>query len=383
MKADLSARLSRLKKVKSIQNIPKQAASASISDEEIKIPPGWTALDRDVWKREIRMPDPLANLNLSTYLAPSDIPREDWLFFDTETTGLSGGAGTTAFLIGLGRSEGTDFIMTQYFLRDYPGEPLMLNFLKEDFKRAGLLISYNGKSYDSPLLRTRFLMNRIPFEFAEQLDLLYPVRKLYRRTLPNCRLGTAETFLLQNPRQGDIPGSEIPDMWFNFLKDNNADSMSQVFEHNRLDIVRMADLLTYLENVLSHPEEQKPFRDLFALGRFLTERDNPLGIELLEQAIRKGDPRAEAYLSVYWKRRGEWDRAVGLWESILRKRSGLYAGTELAKYLEHHRKNLSSALIIVDRLLRELPIRDPRRKAELQHRRNRLLAKIRKQSENS
>ena len=180
----------------------------------------------------------------------------------------------------------------------------MLDLLKEDLKSSGLFISYNGKSYDSPLLQTRFLMNRMPFQFGPHLDLLYPVRRLFKRTLPNCRLGTCESFLLQKPRQGDIPGSEIPDLWFSFLRDNRPEILSQVFEHNRLDIVRMADLLVFLEETLSNPGQSRPYRDLYALGRFLTDREDPRGEEFLEMARYRGDPRAETYLSVYWKRRG-------------------------------------------------------------------------------
>ena len=379
MKPDLSARLSRLKKGKALSSFSSEPRHETAVEPVQDVPEGWTSLDRDVWRREISTPNPLSSLKESGYLIPPGIAQEKWLFFDTETTGLSGGAGNTAFLIGLGFPRGEDFLVIQYFLRDYPGEPVMLKYLKEDFARAGLFISYNGKTYDSHLLQTRFLMNRISYRFGSQLDLLYPVRQLYRRTLPDCRLGTAETFLLGMPRQGDIPGAEIPDMWFAFLKDGKAEKMETVFKHNYLDIIRMADLLTDLEKTITSPNRSTPYRDLFALGKFLIDRDDPEGITLLEQAMRRGDPRAETYLSVYWKRRGEWDRAVSLWERVLNRRPGYFAGVELAKYLEHRKKSPAEALVIVDRLIRELPIRDPDKKAELQHRRNRLLAKIRKE----
>jgi uncharacterized protein len=383
MKPDLAARLSRLKKGQAAKKPGEPKRDGAMPSTVPEPPEDWTALDRDVWKREIRSPDPFGSRNISSYLVPKGIPPSQWLFYDTETTGLSGGAGNTAFLIGLGRIQENQFLTTQYFLRDYPGEPVLLNFLKQDFSGAELFISYNGKSFDSHLLQTRFLMNRMPFQFGPQLDLLYPVRQLYRRTLPDCRLGTAEAFLLQMPRQGDIPGSEIPDIWFGFLKEGDPEPLLQVFEHNRLDIVRMADLLIYLNTVLEEPDRTRPYRDLFALGRFLTERKDPLGEELLEQALYRGDPRAEAYLSVLWKRIGEWEKAVQLWRSVLRRRPGLFAGVELAKYLEHKKRAPAEALEIVDRMLRELPLRDPEKKAALQHRRRRLIAKIRKSTENS
>ena len=382
MKPDLSARLSRLKKGKALKTTMPQVHKPDRAPDKISIPEGWETLDRDIWKKEIWSVNPLAGMKLSGFMAPCDIPMEDWLFYDTETTGLSGGAGNTAFLIGLGRVKGCDFLTTQYFLRDYPGEPVLLELLKRELEEAGLFISYNGKTYDSHLLQTRFLMNRIPFHFGPQLDLLYPVRRLYRRTLPDCRLGTAETFLLNQPRQGDIPGSEIPDIWFDFLKDGNVDLLLKVFEHNRLDIVRMADLLAVLEEQLNNPDKQNPYRDLFALGRFLLEQNSYVGEAVMEQALRKGDPRAETYLSVYWKRKGEWDKAVKLWRSILKRRPGYFAGVELAKFLEHRDKSPVEALVLVENMLRDLPLRDPVKKAELQHRRRRLIEKTRKGNEN-
>ena len=382
MKPDLSARLSRLKKGKALNSKMLPVCKEDRTTSDIPIPEGWEALDRDVWKKELWSVNPLAGMKLSGLMAPCDIPMEDWLFYDTETTGLSGGAGNTAFLVGLGRVRGNEFLTTQYFLRDYPGEPVLLELLKRELDKAGLFISYNGKTYDSHLLQTRFLMNRMPFRFGPQLDLLYPVRRLYRRTLPDCRLGTTETFLLNKPRQGDIPGSEIPDIWFNFLKDGNADLLLKVFEHNRLDIVRMADLLAVLEEQLSYPDRQCPYRDLFALGRFLLEQGSPMGESVMEQALRKGDPRAETYLSVYWKRKGEWGKAVKIWRNILQKRPGYFAGVELAKYLEHRDKSPEEALVLVEYMIRNLPLRDPAKKSELQHRRRRLVEKTRKGYEN-
>ena len=206
MKPDLSARLSRLKKGKALYSTMPPVRTAQKEQDDGTIPEGWEVIDRDVWRREIWSSNPLCRLKLSGLISPRDISVEDWLFFDTETTGLSGGAGNTAFLIGLGRVQGDEFLTIQYFLRDYPGEPLLLNLLKKELQKGKLFISYNGKTFDSHLLQTRFLMNRIPFQFGPQLDLLYPVRRLYKRTLPDCRLGTTETFLLNKPRKARYSG---------------------------------------------------------------------------------------------------------------------------------------------------------------------------------
>ncbi len=385
MKPDLSSRLNRLKQAQSLRKQTPTAEDFSLNTDEGKkpdLPEGWLSADAHVWKRVIAEPDPLAGACCSGYLTPRGIPPEKWLFFDTETTGLSGGAGNTAFLIGLGRVKNGSFLTTQYFLQDYPGESVMLSLLREEFQNTELFVSYNGKTYDSHLLQTRFLMNRMPFQFGPQLDLLYPVRQLYRRTLPDCRLGTTETFLLNKPRVGDIPGAEIPDIWFRFQKDRNHQSLEKVFEHNYLDIIRMAELLVFLESFIAGKVKNHPYGDQFALGRFLLDRGDPEGICIMEKAMKRGDPRAEAYLSVYWKRNNQWDKAVSLWEAVLRKRPGFFAGVEMAKYLEHREKDYSRALELVERLLRELPVRNPVKRAELQHRRTRLIAKISKGSEN-
>ena len=384
MKTDLSARLNRLKQTKGLPVASEtKEAVPLISSDLSDLPKGWRSAGPDVWMREVSDPNPLANLDPTGYLAPLEISPEEWLFFDTETTGLSGGAGNTAFLIGIGRVRGDRFITTQYFLKDYPGEPFLLDLLKNEFRNTGLFISYNGKSYDSHLLQTRFLMNRMPFQFGAQLDLLYPVRQLYKRTLPNCRLGTVEAFLLGNPRQGDIPGAEIPDIWFSFLKNKQSKPLLQVFNHNYLDIIRMAELLVFLEAVLRGKPQGLPYRDQFALGRFLLERGDARGLEYMESAVRRGDPRAETFLSIYWKRLGKWEKASSLWIAILQKRPGLYAGVEMAKFLEHRERDYTGALTLVEKLLRELPILNPERRAQLQHRRNRLIAKIAKEAENT
>jgi uncharacterized protein YprB with RNaseH-like and TPR domain len=161
------------------------------------------------------------------------------LFLDTETTGLAGGTGTVAFLIGLGWFEGDGFVTQQLFARDYAEERATLLHLKDQLRGRAFLVSFNGKAFDATLLATRFIMNRLadPLSGLPHLDLLHPARRLLSHRLADRRLGTLEAAVLGFEREGDIPGSEIPQRYFDWLRRRDGRLMADVFEHNRLDIL--------------------------------------------------------------------------------------------------------------------------------------------------
>ncbi len=388
MKPGLSARLARLKKAKNsspsppVAGAPPSGAYASDNAERpqeraIPLAGEWREADRDLWIKSRICPSPLRNFRSSGLLLHAYPSQEKWLFYDTETTGLSGGAGNIAFLVGIGRPEGDHFRITQYFLRDYPGEPALLNRLKQDIAGAELFISYNGKSFDRPLLESRFLMNRMPCRMGAQLDLLYPVRSLFRNRMENCRLGTAEQELLGIHRTGDIPGADIPDIWFDFIKEGRHPDMDRVMDHNDQDILSLAVLLKSLEDWLSDPE-RCPLCDAAALGRFYLDRDDPRAEAWLEKAASGGDQRGEVLFSLYLKRRGEWERAASLWEDILSKRPSLFAALELAKYKEHRQRDYRDALRLTEFLIRALPAGKNKQRNEFIHRHRRLKRKLEK-----
>jgi len=383
MKPGLSDRLSRLKKTQkdiSSAGYMNQRNSHSGGESADRTIPAtlsddWKVLEKDLWYRERRCPSPLTNFKSSGLLVENYPPRDTWLFYDTETTGLSGGAGNIAFLVGLGREEGDEFVISQYFLRDYPGEPALLEHLKTQIESSRLFISYNGKSFDKPLIETRFLMNRIGCRMGAQLDLLYPVRTFFRDAMPNCRLGTVEEMLLDIYRKDDIPGAQIPDIWFDFLKTGDHPDLDRVMHHNDMDIHSLALLLVTLENCIMEPELQ-PLMASFSLGRYLLDRgEEKRGLRLLQDAAAGGDSRAEIALSLYWKRRGDWKKALELWDSILDKRLSPYAAIEKAKYYEHRIRDISGALELTESLLTGLPLHPELRK-ELIHRRGRLERKL-------
>lgn len=385
MKPGLSDRLARLKKAKrQAPSIPRpgmacpEGSSGPGKDgegkTEIPLKGEWEEGAPDFWVKSRLCPSPLKPFRSSGLLLNDYPPQEEWLFYDTETTGLSGGAGNIAFLVGIGRPEGDMFRITQYFLRDYPGEPALLNRLKEDIAGAKLFISYNGKSFDRPLLESRFLMNRMPCRMGAQLDLLYPVRSLFRNRMENCRLGTAEEELLGIHRVGDIPGAEIPDIWFDFIKAGHHPDMDRVMEHNDQDILSLAVLVERLEHWLREPESC-PLRDAAALGRFFLDREDPRAEGWLEQSAAEGNSRGEILFSLYLKRRGEWERAAALWEGILSRRPSVFAALELAKYREHRLRDYEGALRLTELLIREIPAGKSRQREEFVHRHRRLKKK--------
>lgn len=164
------------------------------------------------------------------------------LLLDTETTGLAGGSGTVAFLVGLGRIQDQCLRVRQWLLSGFSGEPLLYERLSAELDGVDGVVTYNGKSFDLPLLRSRARLNgyRRGFDPQEHLDLLYPIRRRYRKHWPNCRLITAEHRLLGQERWDDLPGSEAPAVWLDFLQRGDPRRLVDVLRHNADDIRALA-----------------------------------------------------------------------------------------------------------------------------------------------
>jgi hypothetical protein len=282
---------------------------------------------------------------------------EDLLFLDTETTGLSGGTGTVAFLIGLGWFEGTRFILRQLFLRDYAEERAALSHLAGLAAARKALVTFNGKAFDLNLLATRFVLNRLPnpLEGLPHLDLLHPSRRLVGARMENCRLGTLEAALLGLIREDDLPGSEIPARYFRWLRTRDGSLLPDIFRHNRLDIVSLAALAVHLaELVLPEAPPAADPRDLLAGARLLADRGDRAGAgEIVTRLIARGAsalPReARAQLSLLCKQSRRRDEAARLWREMLREHPGdAFAAEELAKDLEHRGKDARGALAVVE-----------------------------------
>ena len=302
---------------------------------------------------------------------------EDLLFYDLETTGLSGGAGTVAFLAGFGWIEKNKLLINQYFLHDFPGEIDFLLLINELLVPGKILVSYNGKSFDHPLLRTRFLMKGIKLHELPEIDLLHTSRRLWKNRLPSCRLGAIEDNILGVRRINDVPGIEIPDIYFNFLKTSQPEQLEGVFKHHLQDIKSLAFLFSYMEDLWAK-QFKIPKNDKTAFGKLMIFRGRREGLELLKESFLDKDWEAGKILSIYYKRKGDFKAAADIWKEMWHNKQELFQGVELAKYYEHKTKEIELALSIVKLLMQKE--NSGRIKEALDHRSGRLERKMGNQS---
>jgi hypothetical protein len=251
------------------------------------------------------------------------------VFFDLETSGLSTGAGTLAFLAAFGlpeesspaggRGSGgglcTRIKIIQYLLLDYPGETGFLEALAREFRPSTTLVSYNGKSFDAQILKTRCLMNGLAPPVLNPLnhvDLLYSARRLWKTRLPNCSQGTVEGKILSLDREGDLPGAFAPDAWFTFLRSGDAAALLRICDHNARDILGLASLFGCLCRIAADPlgEGERYCADLEQLA-FLWQaspgagdREREAGRALMERGAALGYPRCCRKLAIEAEWRG-------------------------------------------------------------------------------
>lgn len=315
---------------------------------------------------------------------------QDALFLDTETTGLSG-AGTLAFMVGVGFFEGNAFVVRQYFLRDHGDEPAMLHLLEALAASKSHLISFNGRSFDLPLLNDRYLLNRQPPPLADMLhlDLLPLARRLWRARLESCALSDLEKRLLDVRRtHEDVPGWRIPTIYLDYLRTGDARELLGVFYHNHEDMLSMVTLTTAVMRLISQLEEQPEPLDLLSLGRWQSD----LGLVIVaEQTLRRAvqtDLSLEAFhiglhrLGLLLKQNGRRDEAVVVWQQIAATCfDDVTAHVELAKYYEWHGYELNQALFWTEQALQLVASWRNRGVAhltqqELAHRQQRLQRKL-------
>ncbi len=316
----------------------------------------------------------------------SEFICSDALFLDTETTGLAGGTGTMAFLIGLGWFEEGHFHVRQILARDFGEEKAALAHLFEVAGQKKFLITFNGKAFDINLLATRFIMNRLPGEIAllPHLDLLHPSRRILGHRLVNCRLATLEMEILGVEREGDIPGWEIPQRYFNWLRRRDPRLLKDIFEHNRLDVISMAALTAHLVEILTAQsmERHTPADDYLAAARLLLNRRDLEGAKKIldifsEQSCMGFSSLSRKKLAKLYKRTGRLNEAVQLWQEMAASQPlDFYAVSELAKWLEHRECNYAEAKILVEKALGRDNTFSEEERASLCHRLNRLNGKI-------
>ena len=270
------------------------------------------------------------------------------IYLDTETTGLAGGSGTLVFLVGLAEVKDDRLQLVQFLITSFAAESALLSELAGCLPSDGGLVSFNGKSFDAPLLATRFRMQglKAPLAGMAHLDLLHPTRRLFGQRWADCRLLTLERELLGYTRTDDLPGSEAPEAWFRYMRAGQADALVRVVEHNRQDIVSLAAGHAMLAQVVHDPHPHAV--DLHALARWWAEADETRALNLLACSGNLGDDSQRLYAHLL-RRAGRWDAAVSIWERLAEQ--GCRESLErLAKYHEHVSKDVATAARYCSRL---------------------------------
>jgi uncharacterized protein YprB with RNaseH-like and TPR domain len=210
--------------------------------------PGGTEIADGLYLVEWRRPSETSRSVGLPWGEPLEVERERLVCFDTETTGLAGGVGTKAFMIGIAQWRAGELVVRQLYLTALAGEAAMLRWFAGNLPENAIFVSYNGRSYDAPLLKGRYRLHRLahPFDERGHVDLLYPVRRAYRGVWENCRLQTIERQLLGIVREDDLPGREAPAAWLAFLRGQSSTNLARVLDHNRQDVLTLAILLDRL-----------------------------------------------------------------------------------------------------------------------------------------
>ncbi len=316
-----------------------------------------------------------------------DVHPRQALYLDTETTGLAGGSGTLAFLVGVGYLQADDFVVDQYFLRNPAAELAMLAHLDSRISRHGALVTFNGKAFDIPLLETRFAMQRVAPQFRDKqhLDLLQPARQMWRGSLVDCRLGTLEHHLLGVHRtQEDIAGFLVPQIYREYLQAGAPemhDEMRRVMYHNLHDIVSMLTLAAHLRQSFDQPSSAREHAAVAAVAErsgdyasavtgYRRAIDAELAVSLQPSAHGR---RTRAKLAASLKKLDRSHEAVEHWQ-MMAVEGDLAALTELAKHYEWKARDFASALKCAQRGLQLAA--DPITRAEFAARVARLGQKV-------
>lgn len=303
-------------------------------------------------------PGPLARLPI-----PVD-PARPLFLLDTETTGLGTAAGTLIFLIGMAWWDGATLRLVQLWLPDQPDEKAFLDALTERIPTDAWLVTYNGRTFDWPLITTRYrLSRREPPALAGHLDLLPICRTLFKHRLPDARLASVESGVAGVRRHADLPGALIPDRYFGWLRRGEAEPLREVLEHNHQDVVSMARLLAVMADRLADPAGHPRAHpgDLVGLARAYRRRGRPEeALACLDAALGLPDPerpiwgagagfdRGQAWLeqAALLSSQARWDEALGAWQEAIRcgGRTAVLAWIAVAKHQEHRQRDPQGAL---------------------------------------
>ncbi len=407
---DLKSRLEKIAQLK--KNINKIAQSQKeesipIVNQEIKIeevlsgkfistPFGESFIRENYFFRDYRCGEvELFQILQSSANTISSLARDDKLkkidinktvFLDTETTGLAGGAGTYIFLVGAGYFEGDQFCVRQYFMRDYNEERALLSALNDLLANFKAVVTYNGKTFDLPLMESRYIMSGMKMSLKDpyHFDLLYPARRLWKKRLESCSLSTVERDILGVIRENDVPGYLVPEIYFRYLKTKDARALKQVFEHNLQDILSLVALVSRMCFLVEDPLNNTKYgMDIFSIGKmFDEEKRYEQSTHYYTEALKHNLAEKETLeilrlASFAYKRQGKWEEAEKIWKKTIERSPEFiyYPYEELAKYYEHHLRDYQKAEVVVEEALNMVENIFLREK--LQYRLNRIKGKQR------
>ena len=336
--------------------------------------------------------DPPQDFNtLSRFVEiPPDNDIDSLLFIDTETSSLSSGTGSVVFMVGLAYFTADHLKVIQLFLESPRDELEFLAYLDAILANFTTFVSYNGKSFDIPMLRSRFVMNRLPVQFGayQHIDLLHIARRIWKLRLESRKLGDIEREILDYRRgSAEIPGWLVPQIYFDYLENADAAPLHGVFYHNEIDVISLAALFIHINNLLLNQlsETERDSRDAVSVAFSLSK----LGIWELSEAFFKdglaqGLPRevqneAARNFANSLKRQGRWEEAVGYWCSAA-ENNDFQACIELAKYYEHRERIYKTALQWAQQAAR-IATEQHMNLSEINHRLERLAEKYERHNE--
>ncbi|MDQ0271031.1 ribonuclease H-like domain-containing protein [Cytobacillus purgationiresistens] len=308
---------------------------------------------------------------------------QDLFFFDTETTGLGGGAGNTIFLLGYASITDSKVKLKQHILPNPGGEiPLYKSFLESvDYTT---MVTYNGKAFDWPQVKTRHTLIR---EHLPKLppfghfDLYHASRRMWKHKLERTKLSIVEKEVLGIERQGDIPGFLAPMIYFDFVETRNPEGMLGILKHNEIDILSLISLYTHLSFQLLGLDANQTSREVYETGRWYAALGESEAAKHSFTHLSHGDHtdaiKAKHALAFEYKKQKNWDEAIPLWKSVAKQgeeKLRLEASIELAKAYEHRQKDLNQALAYT--MTAEETVTDPLLLESIHKRRARLLKKI-------
>jgi uncharacterized protein len=283
---------------------------------------------------------------------------QDLLFFDTETTGLQGGTGNTIFLLGLSQMTDTCVIVKQFFLPGPEHEVALYRAFIGEINDSTHLVTYNGKSFDWPQVKTRHTLVRAevpPLPTFTHFDLLHAARRLWKNRLESCRLGIVEPHILGVERADDTPGFMAPYLYFEYLHDKNPDGMEGILRHNEWDVLSLITLYIHISKLVLDPdasicsgeERLEIARWYEAIGE-LEQAENCYRLVIQQDHLQKA--QAMLALAKLYKKQKKWLAAVSLWETFCQQQSFVPSEVyiELSKVYEHHLRDFERALYYAD-----------------------------------